>query len=103
MVGIHKDRRRSATFPDLLKDFAVRHLRIRHHPIGNESSQEKAFGKTEHLGPSEQKFFGLLNLLLTLNFRFAHKNWRPAPEALRAATGRSHCSEEGCPVYWGDL
>src|SRR3954468_18859048 len=51
-----------------------RNLRIRHHPIGNESSQKEAFGETKHLWSSEEKFFGLLNLLLTLNFGFVHKN-----------------------------
>src|SRR6266550_7439083 len=69
-----------------LRLLRCRHARIRHYPIGHETTLEKTLGKTERLRPREKQFFGLLNFLLPLRVQFVHKNF--------AALEWRHCSEQ---------
>ena len=52
-----------------------RDARIRHHPIGNEMTLEKAFREAKCLRPPEEEFLRLLNFLLPLPFDFVHKKF----------------------------
>src|SRR5207245_3129062 len=55
---------------------------VRHHPIGNEMTQEKPLRKTKRLWPRKKQFLCLLNFFLSLCVEFVHETvarQRPAP------------------------
>ena len=50
-----------------------RDARIRHHPIGNETTLKETFGETERLWSCKKQFFRLLNFFLPRCVEFVHK------------------------------
>ena len=60
---------KSSVHFDLLRR---RNTRIRHYPIGDEMSLEKALGETKCLRTCKQQFLCLLNLLLSLRVELIH-------------------------------
>src|SRR4029078_4945128 len=60
---------KSLTQPPLLR---LRDARIRHYPIRDEMPLEKAFRKSQCLGPRKEQFLSLLNLFLSLCVEFVH-------------------------------
>ena len=50
-----------------------RDARIRHRPIRDKLPEEQSLGETKFLTPGKEQLLGLLNFLLSLDFRFVHR------------------------------
>src|SRR4051812_9852932 len=48
------------------------HSRVGHHPVRNETAEEKSLGKSKCFRSAQKQLFRLLNLFLSLRFRLSH-------------------------------